>query len=180
MRTTDGMYLTEADLREERNRRLAYLAFAVSMLLSVAICGAILFFVMVPKQSERPLGAAAGFAVGEIVEVPVKRLDVTTLLPNKPNWSEDIVFVIKQRDESFLAFLGVDPVTGCKLNWRSDAFVDDCSQVRYSISGRNVAYVTTLSGSLNGQQAEQMVELPVENRDGQLFVIDRQLRRDRR
>lgn len=171
---------TQAELREERNRRLAYVAFAVSMILSVGICGVILFFVMVPEQGQRPLGSETAFEVGQIEEVAVKRLELTSLLPNKPNWSEDIIFVIKQQDNSYLAFLGLDPVTGCKLNWRTDAFVDDCSQVRYSISGRNVNYVTTLSGPLNGQQATQMVELPVETRDGQVYVLDRQLRRDRR
>lgn len=174
------MYPTQAELREERNRRLAYAAFAVSMILSVLICGTIFFFVMVPEQGRRLLGSETAFEVGEIEEVPVKRLELTTLLPNKPNWSEDIIFVIKQQDNSYLAFLGLDPVTGCKLNWRTDAFVDDCSQVRYSISGRNVNYITTLSGAANPQQAAQMLELPVETSEGQVYVLDRQLRRDRR
>lgn len=169
------MYPTQAELREERNRRLAYAAFGVSMILSVLICGTILFFVMVPAQGSRVVGRETSFEVGEIEEVAVKRLELTTLLPSKPNWSEDIIFVIKQQDNSYLAFLGLDPVTGCKLNWRTDAFVDDCSQERYNISGRNVNYITTLAGS---KQAAQMLELPVEIRDGQVYVLDRQLRRD--
>lgn len=174
------MYHTEAELREERNRRLAYIAFAVSMLVSVLICGAILFVVMVPEQSKRLVGKESAFQVGQIEEVPVKRLELTSLLPNKPNWSEDIIFVIKQPDNSYVAFLGLDPISGCKLNWRSDAFVDDCTQTRYTISGRNAAYVSTLSGAENPQQSMQMMELPVETRDGQVYVVDRLLRRDRR
>lgn len=174
------MYQTEADLREERNRRLAYIAFAISMLISVAICGSILFVVMVPEQGRRLVGNETAFEVGAIEEVAVDRLELTTLLPNKPNWSEDVIFVIKQQDNSYMAFLGLDPLTGCKLNWRTDAFVDDCSQTRYSISGRNVNYVSTLSGAVNAQQSAQMMELPVETENGQVYVIDRLLRRDRR
>lgn len=174
------MYETEADIREERSRRLAYLAFAISMLLSVAICGGILFVVLVPAEGRRLVGAEAAFAVGEIEEVAVKRLELTELLPNKPNWSEDIVFVIKQGDNTYRAFLGLDPLSGCKLNWRQEVFVDDCTNTRYTIGGRNEALVMTLSGPANQQQSAQMIELPVAIESGNVYVIDRILRRDLR
>lgn len=169
------MYETAADFREARNRRIAYIFFAVSMAVSTVICAIILFLVLAPKEGKRFVGQDATFAVGAVVEVPVTRLELTQLLPNSPTWSEDVIFVVKQRDNSYQAFLALDPQTGCKLNWRIDAFVDDCSQTRYTISGRNATAVTTLSSS-----PVHMIELPTRvEPDGKVYILDRILRRDR-
>ncbi len=169
------MYQTEADLREERTRRLMYLLFGISMFISVAICGVLLFLVLTPAQQQRLLGREGRFAVGQVVEVPVKRLELSKLLPNSPQWSEDIIFVIKQPDQSYQAFLALDPQTGCKLNWKERQFVDSCSQTSYSISGRNQTDVTSLTS-----RPRQMLELRVETREGNVYVLDEMLRRDRR
>ena len=45
------MYQTEADLQEDRRRRLLYALLAVSMFVSVAICGTILYFVLAGRES---------------------------------------------------------------------------------------------------------------------------------
>jgi hypothetical protein len=172
------MYRSEAEVQEERTHRLLYGLFGLSMLLSIAICSVILFAVLVPEQGKRQLGDTTDFVVGQVAEVPVSRLDTSRLLPQAPNWSDDIIFVIKQPDYSYRAFLGIDPVTGCKLNWRdqANAFVDTaCSQTNYSITGHNKSQPVTLS-----MQPQNMIELPVEVKDNTVYVIDRILRRDRR
>jgi len=172
-----NMYQTEATLREERTRRLLYLLFGVSMIVSVAICGTILFFMLSPVQGKRLVGRDADFAAGEVAEVPVKQLELSKLLPNSPQWSEDIVFVVKQGDASYQAFLGLDPQSACKLNWRAQErqFVDRCSQATYSISGRNDQGVATLAA-----RPQHMIELPVEVADGNVYVLDQLVRRDLR
>ncbi len=172
------MYRTEAELREERTHRLLYGLFGISMFLSVVVCSVILFFMLAPEQSKRRLGHNTDFVVGQVVEVPVNQLNTSRILPQAPNWSDDIIFVVKQPDHSYRAFLAIDPVTGCKLNWRDQtkAFVDTtCSQTNYSMTGRNKSQPTTLSS-----QPQHMIELPVEVQDNAVYVIDRILRRDRR
>jgi hypothetical protein len=171
------MYQTESDLREERTRRLMYFLFSASLLISALICGTILFFVLAPMQGKRLLGDEGKFVAGEVAEVAVERLELTKLLPNAPQWSEDIIFVVKQNDASYRAFLALDPKTGCKLNWRDQAqhFIDNCSQATYSSSGRNQNGVTTLSS-----QPQHMIELQVEVESGEVYVLDQMKVRDRR
>lgn len=163
------MYQTETDFREDRRRRLMYVLFTFSLLVSALICGAILFFVLVPRQEKRLVGGESSFVAGEVSEVPVERLELSKLLPNAPQWSEDIIFVIKQQDESYRAFLALDPSTGCKLNWRDSEqhFIDNCSQATYTLAGRNQGGVTTLSS-----QPQHMIELPVEVESGEVYVLD--------
>lgn len=171
-----NMYQSEADFREERHRRLLYLFFGVSMFLTVAICSVLLFLILTPAQSQRRLGSIEQFAVGEVVAVPVKRLELTKVLPKAPNWSEDIIYVVKQPTEGYQAFLSLDPVTGCKLNWNMETqrFVDGCSQTRYTLSGSNATDAASLVST-----PQHMIEMPVEVQDGDVYVLDRMLRRDR-
>ena len=169
------MYQTDIDVAEERNRRLLYVLFTASLFVSALICATILFFILAPAQGKRLVGQEAEFAAGEVAQVPVKRLELSKLLPNSPQWSEDIIFVVKQRDSSYRAFLALDPSTGCKLNWRGEQFIDDCSQTTYSASGRNTNTVTTLAS-----QPQHMIELPVETENGAVYVLDRFMNRDRR
>jgi hypothetical protein len=171
------MYQTEVDVREERSRRLLYVLFSVSLLVSAGICAVLLFFVLAPTQSRRMVGREAEFVVGDVAQVPVKQLELSKLLPNSPQWSEDIIFVIKQTDHSYRAFLALDPQTGCKLNWRDQAqhFIDNCSQTIYSASGHNQTSVTTLA-----TQPQHMIELPVETQNGDVYILDRFMYRDRR
>lgn len=169
------MYQTETDFREERNRRLMYVLFTASLLISALICSAILFFVLVPRQEKRLVGGEAKFVVGKVAEVPVERLELSKLLPNTPQWSEDIIFVVKQQDASYRAFLALDPASGCKLNWRDQEqqFIDNCSQATYSLAGRNRKGIATLSS-----QPQHMIELPVEVESGEVYVLDQMKVRD--
>lgn len=168
------MYYDEATLRQERTRRLLYLVFGVSMGLSLLICAVLLYFITVPREQSRLLGSASEFPVGDVIEVAVARLEFTKTLPNAPTWSESIVYVVKQPNEGYQAFLSVDPVSGCKINWRaaSKRFVDDCSNTQYTVSGRNDTGAASLSST-----PQNMIEMPVEVKGDQVFVVDRMLRR---
>jgi Na+-transporting NADH:ubiquinone oxidoreductase subunit NqrC len=168
------MYQTEADFREERTRRLLYILLGVSLFISAAICGVLLILTLSQSDGQRLLGNNNKFQVGQVAEVPVKRLELTKILPNTPKWSEDIIFVVKQPDNTYQAFLSLDPVTGCKLNWREqqDEFVDDCSRVRYTLSGRNATSAMTLAAA-----PQHMIEMPVEVQGEDVYVIDRMVRR---
>jgi hypothetical protein len=170
------MYQTEAEFREERKRRLLYLMLGASVLLSTLICSVIMFFALVPTEGTRLVGRDEEFVVGEVYEEAVPRLDVTELMPAAPNWSEDVIFVMKQSDNTYRAYLALDPVTGCKINWRdaSHTFVDStCSQVEYNVHGRNQTQPASLAGA-----PQNLVELVVNVEGGDVVVRDRLLRRD--
>lgn len=173
-------YYTEKDWRDDRRRRWLYLFFGVCMLISVLIIGAIIFAVIGADEGRRLVGQESEFGVMQVAEVPVERLDLTVMLPTRPNWSQDIVFIVKRDDNSYRAFLGLDPKSGCKLNWRDDVFVDDCSSAKYSINGQNVDNATTLAGPANANQAQRMIEMPVQIQAGEVYIVDRILRRDQR
>ena len=170
------MYQTEAEFREARTRRLLYILLGTSVFISTIICSVILFFALAPAEGTRLVGRDSDYDVGEVYEEAVDRLDVTELMPNAPNWSDDIVFVIKQSDNTYRAYLGLDPVTGCRINWRESqgAFVDStCSQAQYSVNGRNQTQAASLSAS-----PQHLIELVVDVREGDVYIQDRIKRRD--
>lgn len=172
-----SMYQTESDLREDRRRRILYLFFGVSITLSAVICGVVLWLVVNPPAGRRLVGREIDFAPGQVAEVAVERLELTKIMPSGPTWSDNIVFVIRRADDSYNAFLGYDPVSGCKLNWGTDSqtFYDSCSNTHYNIAGSNETQVASLAGA-----PARMIEVPVEIESGNVYIIDRILRRDRR
>jgi hypothetical protein len=170
------MYQTEQDIREERRRRLLYIIFALGMGLAVVICGVVGFLAFLPESSLVRLGPEERFAEAatEPVDVAVKQLSISELIPNRPTLSEDVIFVIRDRG-TLRAFLGTDPSSGCFLSWQADQqlFVDSCAQHSYGFTGRNTNQV-----AIGTTRPVNMVELPVRIQDGILFVEDRFLRRD--
>ncbi len=170
------MYQTQAELREARTKRWLYILFGLSMLVLAGTCTVLLVLMSAPTNATRAIGRDSAYVAGEVVEQAVDRLRVTELMPGAPNWSEDIVYVIKQPDNTYRAYLGLDPTTGCKLNWRADSgtFVDStCSQTEYSIQGLNQTQAGTLAGG-----PAHLIELMVLVEDGQVVLHDQQVRRD--
>lgn len=170
------MYQTDYDIREERRRRLLYLVFAVGTGLAVVICGVVGFFAFLPASSFVRLGPEERFATAETapVDVAVKQLSISEMIPNRPALSQDVIFVVRDRG-TLRAFLGTDPSTGCFLSWQADRqlFVDSCAQQSYEFTGRNTNQLAT-----GTTRPVNMVEMPVQVKDGILFVEDRFLRRD--
>lgn len=171
------MYQTQKEAREARTKRWLYVLFGLSLLVLAATCTVLLVFMSAPTNATRAVGRDSAYPVGEVVERAVTRLRVTESMPGAPNWSEDIVYVIKQPDNTYRAYLGLDPTTGCKINWQDDSrtFVDTtCSQARYSVQGLN----QTQAGSLAGGPAHLIELLVLVEDDGQVVLHDQQVRRD--
>jgi hypothetical protein len=170
------MYQTSAEQRDEARRRLLYLIFALGMGAAVVICLVLAVVAWAPRTDLIRLGRESRFAeaVDHPVDVEIKQLEVSKLIPNRPTLSEDVVFVVRDRGD-YRAFLGTDPSSGCFLSWRGEEqlFRDSCAQNSYGFTGRNTNQVAT-----GTTRPINMVELPVMLRNGVLFVEDRILRRD--
>ena len=170
------MYQAQGELQDERRRRQLYAAFTISVLFAVGVCTVLGFLVLAPSTPTVRLGPAGKFAnaAETPVDIAVKRLEVSKLIPNRPTLSEDVIFVVREGD-AFRAFLGTDPSSGCFLSWKSaeQKFVDSCAQHSYGFTGRNTDQLAT-----NTRKPVNMVELPVTQKAGALFVEDRILRRD--
>lgn len=170
------MYQSSADFQEERRRRRLYLVFAIGMGITAVICSVLGFAVLAPATPLVRLGPESRFdtARERPVDVAVKQLSTSKLIPNRPTLSEDLVFVIRDAG-TFRAFLGTDPSSGCFITWRAaeEVFTDNCAQHSYGFTGRNTNQL-----SINGSRPVNMVELPVTVRNGVVFVEDRILKRD--
>ncbi len=170
------MYQQPADIIQERRRRLLYLVFSLGMGAALVICAVLGYLIMAPGTPVVRLGSEGKFtgAAETPVHVPVKRLGISRLIPNRPSLSEDVIFVVRDRDR-FRAFLGTSPSSSCFLTWRTaeEVFADTCGSDTYGFTGRNTNQL-----AVGANQVVNMVELPVQLRDGTLFVEDRILRRD--
>jgi hypothetical protein len=171
------MYETVEDLRDARRRRVLYTIFAIGMGVSAIICAFLTFAVFTPGARQVRLGAESIFARAgtEPVDIAVRQLETSKLIPNRPTLSEDVIFVVRDQQHGFRAFLGTDPATGCFLSWRKaeKLFIDNCAQHSYGFTGRNTNQLT-----VGANLPANMVELPVTVQNGVLFVEDRILRRD--
>lgn len=171
------IYENQGEQRHARTNRLLYIGLGLSMLVLAATCTVLLVLMSAPTNGTRTIGQNSAYAVGDVKERAVKRLSVTELMPGAPNWSEDIVYVVKQPDNTYRAYLGLDPQTGCKINWRasSGTFVDStCSQTEYSLLGRNQTQAGTAAGG-----PAHLVELRVVvEDDGDVILHDEIVRRD--
>lgn len=172
------MYRSTYDERAERRRRWLYRAFAVALGLATITCMGLGGMMLMPGTSLIRLGMTSNFtSAGKApVDIPVKQLAVSRLIPNRPALSEDVIYVVSD-GRALRAFLGTDPNSGCFLSWRDreQVFADSCAQHTYGFNGRNTDQLAAA-----GSQPANMVELPVQVHDGVLFVEDRILRRDLR
>ena len=172
------MYQAYDDSPQERRRRYLYIVFAAGMALSAAICAVLMYVILLPGAPLVRLGPESRFAgaTARPVDVAVRQLRTSELIPNRPTLSDDVVFVVRDAGV-FRAFLGVDPQSGCFLSWSLERqlYVDACALQSYGFTGRNTDQLTTADS-----RPVNMVELPVTVQDGVLFVEDRILRRDLR
>ena len=170
------MYHSLDDFQDERRRRALYLVFTAGLTIAAAICAVLGFLVLTPAQPLVRLGPERKFAAAgdRPVDIAVKRLETSKLIPNRPSLSEDVIFVVRHAGE-FRAFLGTDPSSGCFLSWQvaEQVYTDACGQHSYGFTGRNTNQLRT-----SASRPINMVELPVTIRDGIVYVEDRILRRD--
>lgn len=169
------MDLATRDMREARQRRILYFIFTLAMVTSAVICMGLLYAMGTPSPRTVALGRLERFAVGVPVDVPVRRLETSKLIPNSSTLSEDIVYVVKQADASYRALLAIDPTRGCLLNWQAAQrhYSGTCTTDTYTVNGLNQNQT-----SANGAHPTNMVELPATVRNDQVYIEDRLLRRD--
>lgn len=171
MNTSDQF---DREERAARRQRLLYIFFGLGMATSVVICAVLLFLVTKPEIKSISLGSVDRFPLGVPIDVAVKRLETSKLIPSSAQLSEDVIYVVKQSDGSFQALLGLDPVAGCFLSWQPEQqrYIG-CTTFTYNPNGINTEQVST-----SASRPANMVAFPTEVRDNVLYIKDQILRRD--
>lgn len=160
--------------RQERSQRRALVLFAAVLLILLGLCAVIGLQILAPPTPLIPVGRIEDYGDEQPRRFSVPRLEISQLIPSRDSLnSEDVIYVRREGASGWVALLGVDTLSGCFLYW--DAAVglyrdNNCLGSRYTPDGRYQG------GLLSGEQPQPMAQLPVEVRDGQVFVRDEILR----
>jgi hypothetical protein len=155
---------------EQRRQRRALIVFSLAVIVLLGFC-AVAGLQLLTRQSP----AIAAGSVGDYSDLQprrfgVPRLKTSTLIQQRDQTlSEDTIYVRHEKDGSWIALLGVDTLSGCFLYWDQQLglYRDvNCLGARYTPDGRY------LDGLQSGQPPQDMARLPVDIRDGQVFVRD--------
>ena len=161
---------------EQRRQRRALIIFALALAVLLGFCGLYGLRLLTLQGPAIPVGALADYPDQRTRRFDVPRLKTSTLIQRRDQTlSEDVIYVRRDGDGGWTALLGVDTLSGCFLYWDEQAglFQDvGCLGARYTPDGRY------LDGLKSGEQPQNMARLPVDVRDGQVFVRD-ELARDR-
>jgi hypothetical protein len=151
--------------REEREMRRAGRLLLLTMLVVVGACGFFLYTIIVPGRTLHLVGSIGDFALDQPADRAVPKLSMSSFIELRPNVSQDVVFVTREA-AGWTAVLGLDIRSGCFISWNAagQVYQDACTGRSYDRAGRN------LSGDVNELD---LVRLPVEVRDGQVYVEDR-------
>jgi Rieske Fe-S protein len=162
--------------QQERNQRRALLLFAAVLLILLGLCAVIGLQILAPPTPLIPVGRVEDYGDEQPRRFSVPRLEISQLIPTRDSLnSEDVIFVRREGASGWIALLGVDTLSGCFLYWDAAAGLyrdANCLGSRYTPDGRYQG------GLLSGEQPQHMARLPVEVRDGQVFVRDA-IQRDR-
>ncbi len=146
------------------------------LLILLGLCAVIGLQILAPPTPLIPVGRVEDYGDEQPRRFSVPRLEISQLIPSRDSLnSEDVIYVRREGASDWVALLGVDTLSGCFLYW--DAAVglyrdNNCLGSRYTPDGRYQG------GLLSGEQPQHMARLPVEVRDGQVFVRD-EIQRDR-
>jgi Rieske Fe-S protein len=161
---------------EQRRQRRALLIFALALFVLIGFCALYALRLLTLQRPAIPVGVVADYVDQRPRRFDVPRLATSTLIQRRDQTlSEDLIYVRHESDGGWTALLGVDTLSGCFLYWDEQAglFQDvSCLGARYTPDGRY------LDGLKSGEQPQNMARLPVEVRDGQVFVRD-ELARER-
>ena len=157
--------------RQERHQRRALLVFAAAALvLLLGFCGLYGLRLLMLQGPAIPVGTVAEYTDQRTRRFDVPRLKTSTLIQRRDQTlSEDVIYVRRENGGDWTALLGVDTLSGCFLYWDEQLglYRDiNCLGSRYTPDGRY------LDGLLTGEQPQNMARLPVDVRDGQVFVRD--------
>ena len=155
---------------EQRRQRRALLIFALALVVLLGFCGLYGLRLLTHQGLAIPVGAVADYPDQRMRRFDVPRLKTSALIQRRDqSLSEDVIYVRHDGSGGWTALLGVDTLSGCFLYWEEQAglFRDvGCLGARYTPDGRY------LDGLQSGEQPQNMARLPVEVRDGQVFVRD--------
>jgi Rieske Fe-S protein len=159
---------------EQRRQRRALILFAAAALVLLSLCLVIGVRLLAPPTPQIPVGFVSDYIGNQPRRFSVPMLKVSTLIQRRErSISEDTIYVRRESDGSWVALLGVDTLSGCFLYWDDQAglYRDiNCLGSRYTPDGRY------LDGLITGEQPQNMARLPVDVRDGQVFVRDELMR----
>jgi len=159
----------EAD-QQARHQRRALIIFAAALLALLGLCSVVGLRMLVPPTPLIAAGRIQDYTNNQPRRYSVPKLNVSELIYRRDSInSADVIFVRRQSDSSWIGLLGVDTLSGCFLYWDAAAglFKDiNCLGSRYSPDGRYLDGLTT------GEQPQNMARLPIELRDGNVFVRD--------
>jgi len=155
---------------DQRKQRRALALFVLVLLVLLGFCSVVGFRLLTLPAKLVAAGRVSDYADGKPHRLSVPRLQVSSMiLQRDETLSEDTIFVRRESDGSWIALLGVDTFSGCFLYWDAERglFHDvNCQGARYTPDG------VYLDGLNSSQQPQNMARLPVEVRDGLVFVRD--------
>jgi Rieske Fe-S protein len=156
--------------RQEREQRRALLLLAAALAVSIGFCAVAGWQMLVPPPRLIPAGQVADYAGEQPRRFSVPRLRVSELIPKHDAVNtEDVIYVRRDGAGGWIALLGVDTLSGCFLYWNAEVGLytdNNCLGSRYTPDGRYQG------GLITSQRPQPMARLPVEVRDGQVFVRD--------
>jgi Rieske Fe-S protein len=156
--------------QRQRSQRKALLLFGAALTVLLVFCAIAGLRLLAPPAKLIPTGRIEEYADNQPHRFSVPKLQVSELIQRRDSLnSEDVLFVRRDADGGWIALLGVDTLSGCFLYWDAAAGLytdNNCLGSRYTPDGRYQGGLTT------GEQPQNMARLPVEVRDGQVFVRD--------
>jgi Rieske Fe-S protein len=159
---------------EQRRQRRALIVFALAVAVFIGFCGLFGLRLLTLQSPPISVGNVADYADQKQRRFEVARLKTSSLIQRRDQTlSEDLIYVRHDEAAGWIALLGVDTLSGCFLYWDEQAglFQDvSCLGARYTPDGRY------LDGLQSGEQPQNMARLPVDVRDGQVFVRDEIIR----
>lgn len=165
--------------RIERQQRLWYALFGAVAILSVVLFCFLGTQVIAPGPREIPVGKVDDYPINAPQRFAVEKLEVSSWADERPEVSDDILYVMLEESGDWFALLGLDMRTGCFLSWDTEQSLytapndGECGGTRYTPDGRY------LDGEHMDRPPRPMARLQVEVRDGNVFVIDKLFQAER-
>ena len=148
--------------RMERSRQRAIRILTIVLSLAGIFCLFLSYRIINPPARGIILGNVNDFPIGKTLQIAVERLNVSDVIPNRPNLSDDPLFITRNGDGTWRAILGWDSKSGCIVQWDDgvQTFTDTCSGNMYDAQGLIISEQSGLRlGSLPVEEVEGKVRL---------------------
>jgi Rieske Fe-S protein len=156
--------------QQQRSQRRALIIFVAALAILLGFCAVVGVRLLAPPPRLLAAGRVEDYLDNQPHRFNVPKLKISELIFNRdPLNTEDVIFVRRDGADRWVALLGVDTLSGCFLYWDAAAGLysdNNCLGSRYTPDGRYQGGLTT------GQQPQNMARLPIEVREGRVFVRD--------